>query len=390
MGIVSLAGDQRRQQIQRGRPMFAPVADCDGEGRLHLTWHDLVGQLWYAIVDRIGSKPQVEMIGLGKQPAMLVTPKQVLVVCETPYGTLNWYARDRKTGTWTRNVPLTVASKWLALDQIHSPALTQDRYGVVRLFFADNTRRSTFQARWLGSQWSDIINGPRIFFRPPHFDFNLLPISRLCVERKTGLWAGQGFNVKKTREPAGQAPGPTTGTEEDGRAAADIGLLMSCEPPARHVAFRTADVPERSIAAGHRTLFLDMQEIARSENLGLHVETAVKHANPLIDTGPPGSFDEDRVFNHGCVLLDAGKYRMWYGGLREPRAGEPRTPWYDWIHCGYAESNNGIDWRRVTVNQIEWNGSKKNNILPYFRHAPLLFRDDADTDASRRYKGFYF
>ena len=109
-----------------------------------------------------------------------------------------------------------------------------------------------------------------------------------------------------------------------------------------------------------------------------------------MDLGPAGSFDEDRVFNAGCVLREDGKYRMWYGGLREPRPGEPRQPWYDWLHCGYAESENGIDWRRVLVNQVEWKGSKRNNILPHFAHAPLLFRDDAEPDVSRRYKGFHF
>jgi hypothetical protein len=213
----------------------------------------------------------------------------------------------------------------------------------------------------LGSDWSDITNGPRIFFRPPHFDFNLLPISRLCVE-------------KRPRDES-----------------SDIGLLMSCEPPIHRIAFRTADVSMLSTAAGHQVLFLDMQEVARSDNLRLQVETAVKHeANPLMELGPAGAFDEDRVFNHGCLLHDNGKYRMWYGGLREPRRGEPRIPWYDWIHCGYAESENGIDWRRTPVNQVEWNGSKENNIVPYFHHAPLLFRDDAEPDPERRYKGFYF
>ena len=361
VGVMSLVGDRPRQEIRRGRPMFAPVADCDAEGRLHLIWHDLVGQLWYATLAHIGAKPRVEMFGQGRQPAMLVTPEKVLVVYETPYGHLNWHSLDRRTKRWTPSEPLTVNNKWLTSDQIHSPALTQDRHGVVRLFFADNTRRSTFQARWLGNRWGEITNGPRIFYRPPHFDFNLLPISRLCVERR----------------PRDESP--------------DIGLLMSCEPPIRHVAFRTADVAKLSTAAGHRVLFLDMQEVARSSNLRLKVETAVKHqANPLMNLGPAGSFDEDRVFNAGCVLREDGKYRMWYGGLREPRPGESRQPWYDWLHCGYAESENGIDWRRVLVNQVEWKGSKRNNILPHFAHAPLLFRDDAEPDVSRRYKGFHF
>ncbi|HAA51364.1 MAG TPA: hypothetical protein DCE43_16725, partial [Planctomycetaceae bacterium] len=144
VGVMSLVGDRPRQEIRRGRPMFAPVADCDAEGRLHLIWHDLVGQLWYATLAHIGAKPRVEMFGQGRQPAMLVTPEKVLVVYETPYGHLNWHSLDRRTKRWTPSEPLTVNNKWLTSDQIHSPALAQDRHGVVRLFFADNTRRSTF------------------------------------------------------------------------------------------------------------------------------------------------------------------------------------------------------------------------------------------------------
>lgn len=385
VGIVSLTGDRQQHELQRGRPMFAPVADCDTDGRLHLIWHDVVGQLWYAVIDRLGAKPQVEKIGPGKQPAIVMTPDHVLIVCETvegAYGHLNWYARNRQTGEWIRNVPLTVRSKWLSSDEIHSPAVTLDEHGVPWLFFANNTRRSVFQARWLGGEWSNITNGPRIFFRPPHFDFNLLPVSRLCVEKR-GVGFQPASNDEDTADykPAPQQIGSTS----------DIGILMSCEPPIRHVSFRTVDVPKLSTRPGHRTLFLDMQEFARVDNLRLQVETAVKHsANPLMELGPAGAFDEDRVFNHGCVLHDDGKYRMWYGGIREPRRGEPRTAWYDWIKCGYAESDNGIDWRRVVVNQVVWNGSMKNNILPYFRHAPLLYRDDAEPDPDRRYKGFYF
>ena len=112
--------------------MVAPVADGDAEGRLHLIWHDLFGQLWYATLAHIGAKPRVEMFGQGRQPAMLVTPEKVLVVFETPYGHLNWHSLDRRTRRWTPSEPLTVTNKWLTSDQIHSPALTQDRHGSSR------------------------------------------------------------------------------------------------------------------------------------------------------------------------------------------------------------------------------------------------------------------
>ena len=44
----------------------------------------------------------------------------------------------------------------------------------------------------------------------------------------------------------------------------------------------------------------------------------------------------------------------------------------------------------MPVNQVEYNGSTDNNMVPYLRHAPVMMRDDADPDPQRRYKGFYF
>ena len=168
-------------------------------------------------------------------------------------------------------------------------------------------------------------------------------------------------------------------------------MLLTCEPPIRQVEYRRAVVPDLAADLTRKVLFLDMLEVARTENVELHVETAIKHPkNPLMETGPAGAFDEDRVFNAGTVLLDGDKYRMWYGGIREPRRGEPRPPWWDWIRCGYAESDDGIHWKRVRVGLVTWNGSRENNIVPFLRHAPVIVKDEQDPDPQRRYKSFIF
>jgi hypothetical protein len=134
-------------------------------------------------------------------------------------------------------------------------------------------------------------------------------------------------------------------------------------------------------------LFLDGLEIASMLGTQIVVNTAEKHPdNPLLENGPPGSFDDDRTFNHGAVLKDGDRFRMWYGAIHEPG---PGVPWWDTISCGYAESVDGIKWERTHVGLAEWNGSKDNNLVPHLRHAPLMIRDETDPDPQCRYKSLY-
>lgn len=365
VGIRWLDGGWRTHEVHRGKPVFAPVADVDARGRIHLVWSDLAEQIYYARVDRLGTEARIELLGNGRQPTILCSDEQVLIFCESEYGHLRYYFRSEDSD-WQKFLPLTMTDPWLTSDENHSPGLTCDRHGVVWLFFANNTRQSVFWARWMGDGWSDIVNGPRICFRRPRFDANLLPIGRLSVEKQSAAEVSQ-------LQPR------------------DIGLLLTCEPPIRRIEYRSETVSGLNLTPGKKILFLDMLEIAETKNVALHVETATKHPdNPLMQRGADGAFDQDRVFNHGCVLFDDGKYRMWYGGIREPRRGEPHPPWYDWIRCGYAESSDGVDWQRVKTRQVEWRGSLDNNIIRFFRHSPLIFRDDAEPDPQRRYKAFYF
>ncbi len=368
----------KTHEIHRGKPGFAPVADVDDHGRVHLAWSDISEQIHYARIDRPGAAPDVQLLGGGRQPTILCVDNQVLIVGESDMGHLRYYVRaDDKN--WRRHLPLTITDPWLTSDENHSPGLTRDRHGIAWLFFANSTRQSTFWARWMGDRWSDLVNGPRIYFRRPRFDSNLLPIGRLCVEKRghpSRLNDGEATTDRKPNDDA---------------QFRDMGLLLTCEPPIRRIEFRSESAVELKPAIRRRVLFLDMLEVAQTDQVALQVETAVKHsANPLMQRGPEGAFDQDRVFNHGHVMLDDGRYRMWYAGLREPRQGEPRTPWYDWIRCGYAESDDGIKWKRVRTGIVEWNGSRNNNMLPFLRHSPAIFRDDSDADRNRRYKALYF
>ena len=337
-------------------PTYPPVGHVDPEDRLHLAWGDVPGRLWYGTLSPEGL-PEGEPLLLsaeGRQPAIIALGDQILIVYEDRYPHIH-YAVVQGREVVQRGA-LTWGHPWFMGDLVHSPQLTIDRHGVGWCFFVDNTRRSTFWARWMGAGFGEVTNGPRLYYRPPHFDWNLLPIGRLSVEK-------------------------------DASASADIGLLLTLERPLEGAEYRCVSVPDHPSAAGSSVLFLDGLELSEMSGVGLEVLAAERHPdNPLLDVGPEGAFDSDRVYNHGAVLKDGAGYRMWYGAIHVPG---PGVEWWDTISAGYAESADGIAWDKVEVGLVEWKGSKNNNIVPHLRHSPLMIRDEGDPDPAQRYKSLY-
>ena len=60
-----------------------------------------------------------------------------------------------------------------------------------------------------------------------------------------------------------------------------------------------------------------------------------------------------------CALHDGGRYRLWYCASHKGRKG---------LAVAYAESDDGLTWRKPSLNLIEVNGSKQNNLV--FTGAP--------------------
>ncbi|MHC4879260.1 MAG: hypothetical protein ACYTGL_22625 [Planctomycetota bacterium] len=80
----------------------------------------------------------------------------------------------------------------------------------------------------------------------------------------------------------------------------------------------------------------------------------------------------------GTVLRDNGRFRLWYrGGGRGPTGG---------IWC-YAESDDGLAWKKPSLGLLEHEGSRANNI--YVIGQPQAFTpfvDPNEDDPTRRYK----
>ena len=146
-----------------------------------------------------------------------------------------------------------------------------------------------------------------------------------------------------------------------------------------------------------RQLFLDDYLIDSMKNMTRTVHQASKHPdNPIVQPTEP--WEDNIVLIFGSVIRDNGKYRMWYyggGGL------------------SYAESNDGIKWKKIIHDFVEKDGRKTNilvkcqykaemykqtqkeydsgvpNAIPFLAEAHGVHKDNLETDPSRRYKMTY-
>ena len=76
---------------------------------------------------------------------------------------------------------------------------------------------------------------------------------------------------------------------------------------------------------------------------------------------------------------DSQHFRMWYGGYLIDE-GYPRGILFK---VCYAVSPDGVHWRRPELGQVEWGGSRKNNILRWgqnWMRRPNVIEDPKDPD----------
>ena len=131
-----------------------------------------------------------------------------------------------------------------------------------------------------------------------------------------------------------------------------------------------------------RQLFIDERFIEHSRGIQLRMTQPVQHPEPVLT--PDSPWESNGIGAYNTVLLEPeGRFRMWYdagvkGGL--PSEGARRL--------GYAESDDGLHWRKPNLGLIPFQGSTDNNLV-----APLLerqslqgatvFRDDGAPTAER-------
>ena len=168
-------------------------------------------------------------------------------------------------------------------------------------------------------------------------------------------------------------------------------ILVAFSPSAGLSELRAGEPIE---IGSRRELFTDTKLIERINGqleLRLHhptpCEIVMKHDEPW----------EGNNTTYHCMFKDGDRYRMFYVGRHSTLTKKGQLNIGLSSFC-YAESDDGIHWRKPNLGQCEFQGSKSNNIMmdpaTAARHnvclgAPAVFRDDnpqATPDA--RYKTF--
>lgn len=149
-------------------------------------------------------------------------------------------------------------------------------------------------------------------------------------------------------------------------------LLLSAWPAAE-----TADASAAMVIGGRRELLIDdflVDKLSGKAQLQLH------HPVPreiVLKTDAPW---EGNACGYPSVFQDGVVYRMYYHGghYRHGGAANEQRPEHPWVLC-YAESDDGIHWRRPELGLCEFEGSKKNNIVLTPETAAAIQGDPAHT-----------
>lgn len=173
-----------------------------------------------------------------------------------------------------------------------------------------------------------------------------------------------------------------------------LGAVQAC---AENLTPPTEDLLAGPDAGPWRRLFLDATVVEEQESLRRVFHAAQKcDANPVIRAERP--WEAGTPFGgpyiYGTVLWDEGRLRMWY---HCQVAGVYLNP--------YAESSDGIHWTRPDLGIVDFDGSKKNNLVlgmnpdpseqSPFRsngqcHNPCVIKRPWETDPAKRYALFCF
>ena len=148
----------------------------------------------------------------------------------------------------------------------------------------------------------------------------------------------------------------------------------------------TPEEPEVTVG-WQKQLFLDDWIVDSTHNVSRVLKEPQRWpGNPVIVGDEP--WEKWTVYLNGRgVLYDDSErqFKMWY---LAPTFDEAAPSGLRYKVC-YAFSQDGVQWTKPDLGLVEWEDSRRNNILPWGQHwmrRPNVIRDPRDPDPERRYK----
>lgn len=117
-----------------------------------------------------------------------------------------------------------------------------------------------------------------------------------------------------------------------------------------------------------RELFVDDAVIDRMQDIDLRLNAPTPREVAIVHDAP---WEGNTCFYH-TVIQDDDHFKMYYRGSHYDEAQQKGTH----ENACYAESDDGVTWRKPNLGLVEFNGSKDNNIIWDNVHNFAVFKDD--------------
>jgi hypothetical protein len=169
-----------------------------------------------------------------------------------------------------------------------------------------------------------------------------------------------------------------------------MGVLHGANPSKGGLTILGYSIPQQATV-----LAIDDYSLPFRKNLCYYLSKPNVRPQPVISPSRDNPHATDTLATHfyGTVLEDGGRFRMWYYGASWLPKEQNKSGSYK-IKEGpicYAESQDGIQWIKPDLGQVEWNGGRHNNAiaLPDTQtEGAFVIKDENDSD-NRRYKMVY-
>lgn len=185
--------------------------------------------------------------------------------------------------------------------------------------------------------------------------------------------------------------------------AASVLLAMTfgqgaSKPTAPCFSFPTTGVRTERIAV---LLAIDDASLPLKKNLCYYLSKPKVRREPILTPSRENAPAPDYLAAqfYGTVLFDQGKFRMWYYPCHmgrnpdwPPELKSQADRWKSSVIPGplcYAESEDGIHWKKPNLGQLLFKGSRNNNALNLpsaLTGDACVIKDESDPDPARRYK----